>query len=403
MLAGIIAVLTLSNVAVSVADSSVLSISTTKQLIFPGTNPRVDVTRDDHGNFLVFGSVDSSANPCSGGKSEAVLYRYKSDGTLDASFGTNGTYRMSLGDETGFFRVFMTRSGSYIVSGSSQPLICSGNYDANYFTIKLNSLGVRDPNFASSGTLSGVYFSTINQDTLYSVNDSTITAFNSDGALLTSFGSNGSLTLSNSHIHYPLLLFQEKNIYAAGMLSGFPGSVIPVGFSSIKNGAETIIFQGNNSYAYTAGYKDTPVTQPIYIRGKIYVAASVLDAIGPPNVRNPVILSFNENGGLNKDFGTNGSYRNLVPNTGQLYGSMVFTKFKDNQILFASYDGISLVFQSFNLQQKATEPAKLIGSIPYTALNQVMQVGANLFMAHGEAQGLDSSKSVMTVSLISIN
>ena len=224
-----------------------------------------------------------------------------------------------------------------------------------------------------------------------------------DGALLTSFGSNGSLTLSNSHIHYPLLLFQEKNIYAAGMLSGFPGSVIPVGFSSIKNGAETIIFQGNNSYAYTAGYKDIPVTQPIYIRGKIYVAASVLDAIGPPNVRNPVILSFNENGGLNKDFGTNGSYRNLVPNTGQLYGSMVFTKFKDNQILFASYDGISLVFQSFNLQQKATEPAKLIGSIPYTALNQVMQVGANLFMAHGEAQGLDSSKSVMTVSLISIN
>lgn len=114
---------------------------------------------------------------------------------------------------------------------------------------------------------------------------------------------------------------------------------------TVSNGAETNIFQGSSSYSYTTGLEDTPIAQPIYVRGKIYVTASALDSLGPPNVRNLVILNFNESIGLNNDFGTNESYRNLIPNIGQLYGSMVFGKFGVNQILFASLGGASLVFR----------------------------------------------------------
>ncbi|MBS3914895.1 MAG: T9SS type A sorting domain-containing protein [Bacteroidetes bacterium] len=94
------------------------------------------------GKFVVAGDITASS------KYSAMVARYKSNGTLDSTFGTNGVYSTNYGASTyDMFQSIAIQSDGKIVScGFTFP----GNY-ADMALLRLNSNGSVDTSFSSDG------------------------------------------------------------------------------------------------------------------------------------------------------------------------------------------------------------------------------------------------------------
>jgi uncharacterized delta-60 repeat protein len=80
--------------------------------------------------------------------STAIAARYLPDGTLDASFGNNGTFSYNLDFEANIYRSALTADGSIILTGSTTDYT---NY--RVLLMKLTPDGVLDPAFGDNGVV----------------------------------------------------------------------------------------------------------------------------------------------------------------------------------------------------------------------------------------------------------
>jgi uncharacterized delta-60 repeat protein len=161
--------------------------------------------------------------------------RYNSDGTLDATFGTDGTYK----DPTSmtFAAALLQPDGKIIVVGS--PHAQFFGYD-NFAAIRLNADGTRDSGFGTGGRVvfdfGGAADTAVGAVLLpdgkllitgYSVGNSTTSGtidfvkYNTDGTLDSSFGSGGSLfyfrgTVNTTPFVRNLVLLPDGRIVVLG-------------------------------------------------------------------------------------------------------------------------------------------------------------------------------------------
>lgn len=99
-----------------------------------------DITVQPDGKIIVVGSL----HLVSGGGAGFVV-RYNSNGTLDQTFGTNGTYLLASANQ--FYSVLLLSNGSIMLGGNTN------NINARGILVKLDTNGIIDTTFGTNGIL----------------------------------------------------------------------------------------------------------------------------------------------------------------------------------------------------------------------------------------------------------
>lgn len=99
-----------------------------------------DITIQPDGKIIVVGSI----HLVSGGSAGFVV-RYNSNGTLDQTFGTNGTYLLASANQ--FYSVLLLSNGSIMLGGNTN------NINARGILVKLDTNGIIDTTFGTNGIL----------------------------------------------------------------------------------------------------------------------------------------------------------------------------------------------------------------------------------------------------------
>lgn len=99
-----------------------------------------DITVQPDGKIIVVGSL----HLVSGGGAGFVV-RYNSNGTLDQTFGTNGTYLLASANQ--FYSVLLLSNGSIMLGGNTN------NINARGILVKLDTNGIIDTIFGTNGIL----------------------------------------------------------------------------------------------------------------------------------------------------------------------------------------------------------------------------------------------------------
>ncbi len=243
-------------------------IATTRILNFSYAE-RVTIQAD--GKIVVLGGATENPGPVQGSDYKSAFARYYPDGTLDQSFGTNGT-------------VIAGSEGCYsILAQPDNKLLCTNRNGISRY----NSNGTPDTAFGSNGTaiVDGDLRALQPDGKIVVGGFEKISRFNSDGTLDNSFGTGGSITNAPSAAIY---VQPNGKIIAAGSLSG--GN--PTIFRYTQNGAVDSTFGTNGSvgtpFAGAIGTQFTSlIIQP---DNKIVVTGEV--AFGICYCSSPVIARF---------------------------------------------------------------------------------------------------------------
>lgn len=183
-----------------------------------------DLVLDSNGRIIVVGNVSS------GGSSDVSVTRLNSDGSLDNSFGTNGTVRIDINTEEGGNAVAIQSTGKIVVAGITNVQSVS-----RALLLRLNTDGSLDNSFGNNGIV--VDPSNVDHDLRslvvdpndrllvggYVLNgnqyDFLAARFSASGAIDNSFGSGGRTTVAfgqMSTIAKSLLLQPDGRIVIMG-------------------------------------------------------------------------------------------------------------------------------------------------------------------------------------------
>lgn len=97
---------------------------------------------DENGNILVVGSSSNGTD------NDLIVWKFKENGTLDTSFGTNGFYQYDGGDHDLGRDIAVDGSGKIVVVGKQD-----NGSDSDMLILRLNSDGTLDTGFGSGGTI----------------------------------------------------------------------------------------------------------------------------------------------------------------------------------------------------------------------------------------------------------
>ncbi len=171
-----------------------------------------------------------------------VMQRYLNDGSLDASWGSNGTILLQYGSSTLPYNVEVLSDGRYYVSGTTYVTIS----DAEFFVARFNADGTPDLTFNSTGVWIGSYGDSEElcfdmalqpdgkivlggQDGSAIFSDLTFARINTDGTLDTSFGTDGYTVISTNA--------QNESVRSVGILS--TGEIIGIGYVHVSDPSYT--------------------------------------------------------------------------------------------------------------------------------------------------------------------
>ncbi|WP_280192072.1 hypothetical protein [Delftia sp. PS-11] len=280
------------------------------------------------GKIVVVGGSDNGSN------NDFGLIRLNADGTLDTSFGGNGTGKLlvpvgSSGDWA--YSVALQSDGKIVVAGSSD------NGSNNDFSlIRLNTDGTLDTHFGGQGTGRLMVPVSNNADDAHSVvlqadgkivvagvsfngsnNDFSLIRLNTDGTLDPYFGSQGTGRLmvpvsSNADVAYSVVLQTDGKIVVAG--GSDTGSGSNKDFSLIRlntDGTLDTSFGGNGTGTLIVPVGGGSGGRGITLQpdGKMVVAG------GSDSGSNKdfSLIRLNADGTLDTSFGGNGTGKLLVP------------------------------------------------------------------------------------------
>ncbi|AVH63458.1 putative Ig domain-containing protein [Nostoc sp. 'Peltigera membranacea cyanobiont' N6] len=227
-----------------------------------------------------------------------AVVRYKSDGTLDSSFGSAGKVNTNLGSTDIGYSIALQGDGKILVAG------VSGN---NFAVVRYNSEGTLDSSFGSAGKVITNLGST---DIGYSIalqgdgkilvagvsnNNFAVVRYKSDGTLDSSFGSAGKVitNLGGTDIGYSIALQADGKIIVAGSSSS---NFAVVRYKS--DGTLDSSFGSAGKVITNLGGTDIGYSVSVQADGKIIVAGS--------SSSNFALVRYKSDGTLDTDFNTTG-------------------------------------------------------------------------------------------------
>jgi uncharacterized delta-60 repeat protein len=282
------------------------------------------------------------------GRSENDLYyyafalaRFNADGSLDSSFGTNGTVRNNINGGNGYDdeanSVVIQSDGKIVAAGSSSG--ASGEID--FALARYNTNGSLDNSFGANGTVrNNINISTGNNKINYayaaaiqsdgkillagysnnSINDEfALARYNTDGSLDNTFGTSGTI---REHISGG----DKSGDRANSIALQSDGKIVAAGYSTTSSGPAFAIarFNTNGSFDSTYGTNGSTIshisgggnsedianTVVIQSDGKIVAAGQSMDSSGYK--RGCALARYNKDGSLDNTFGTGGTMRNYI-------------------------------------------------------------------------------------------
>jgi uncharacterized delta-60 repeat protein len=255
------------------------------------------------GKILVAGSITTT-----GAAGDFLIMRYKSDGTIDSTFGKKGRKRFDFRNGNDFATaIAVLADGSILLAGTTaNPLDAS---EADFAVVKLNSDGTLDNNFGPNGRLiidfqgrkdegSGLAVTSDGKilvaGTTSNIDGSesafAVAQYNSDGTLNTSFGNSGKDIIGfgiNFATCNAIVIQSDNQIVLGGTLANA---------SNQSNFALARISQGgilDNSFGGTGRvsvdlYNKNDLLNSIVLQGTKIIAAGI---------------TFNDNANTDADFG----------------------------------------------------------------------------------------------------
>ena len=156
-------------------------------------------------------------------QSHHALARYNTDGSLDTSFGLNGSVLAALDQFSGIGTVVIQPDGKLIAGGGSSD----GGGDTS-FIARYNTNGTPDTSFGSNGVVTGVSVSgfasvALQSDGMIVASDASgLTRYQGDGSIDTSFGNAGKATAAGA---IAILLQSDGKIVLAFSVENIPQDV----------------------------------------------------------------------------------------------------------------------------------------------------------------------------------
>ena len=237
-----------------------------------------------------------------------MIYRYTADGLPDATFGTGGTARATVGGNTGLRCVLIQQNGKILVLGDSRSANASGNGTiAVNVIVRLNANGTIDETFGDHGVVkmtygnaTSVYFGTfsmaLQQDGKilvsgpdYIISDSTFSLWrlNTDGSIDNSFGTNGRVikTLTAHAFSTKIVVQPDGRIVYCGETTGYdrfiarylPSGMPDPGF----NGTGIFLHQGQGRFVDATIQADGKILAAIDLGNSFYLQR--INANGTPD------------------------------------------------------------------------------------------------------------------------
>jgi len=250
-----------------------------------------------------------------------ALVRYREDGTLDTSFGTDGIVTTDFDSSEDIVNSITLQGDKILVAGHTLNSI-SKNYD--YALARYMADGKLDASFGKKGLLTGYLSASYTNFTStaiqgnkiiaagYTLNDHAnnydfvIARYNNHGMLDTSFGVNGKVTtdFNGSDNQVQAIVLQGNRIIAAGYANNDPNSTFDFGLTGYTADGKPDSSFGENGKVTTDFYgSDEVVTSMALQRDKIIVGGYTIDSL---NNSDFALARYTANGMLDTTFGVNG-------------------------------------------------------------------------------------------------
>ena len=275
------------------------------------------------GRILAAGGLQEVGNP-----GDIAFARFLPNGTLDSSFGTNGTATTSFGYfYEGISSIALLPNGRIAAAGNTSRKINGGgfgDYVYQFATFRFLPDGKKDPGFGNGGVVvsnDGIASSVVVQEDgkivaagVYSGNiniggDVRIERFNTDGSYDKSFGVNGIVDakINGASVNFinDISLQPDGKLVAAGVTNDASGNYKFTTLRYNTDGSLDKSFAGSgfitNTFSqYSEGIKVMIAGEK---KDKIVVAGSASpDGIG----YDFAVVSYNMDGSLDQDFGNKG-------------------------------------------------------------------------------------------------
>jgi len=324
-----------------------------------------------NGKIILVGSITNATTGA-----DAAIVKYKKDGTLDNTFGINGTVTTDFGTQT-------DKANNVTIQSDGKILIC-GRIDPNtlnpkFFISRYDSLGNLDNSFAINGKIidSMYTFNVIKVQTdgkiiaagskTYNINgifnwrtDFFVSRYNSNGSIDNSFGTNGVVILNadTSNFFTDLEIQNDGKILACGKGNN-PSNPI--------NGNHRIFRLNSNGTIDNSFGTNGRITMPSgegYLTDINLKNNSKIICAGGGHTNGFEIYQFNMNGSIDSTFGNNGkvftSFNALdSPGMGvniQQDGKIILGGYADAVYAIARYSANGVLDNTFGNAGKVTTP-----------------------------------------------
>ncbi|MFK7916177.1 MAG: DUF4347 domain-containing protein, partial [Pseudomonadales bacterium] len=286
-----------------------------------------DIKEQSDGKFLVVGDTYP----------DFTLARYNADGTLDTSFGTNGSVTTNILGSDDAYEVAVHSDGSIIVVGEA------GN---DSFVAKFTSAGVLDTNFdGDSGTGDGIVMidpggtterlasvTILPDGRILAAGESSVIRLTTTGVLDTTFDGDGILAVG--HQANSLVVQANGDIAVAGVI----GDNLVVSRFDADGGLDTGFGSGGTATwtnPFVLSSYGNKITQQA--DGKLIVVgtANTNSAFG----QEMAVVRFNIDGSLDTTFGGNGSWLSGLTNDyANGYDISLFDDGGEEKVIVGGYD-----------------------------------------------------------------
>jgi len=261
-----------------------------------------DITIQQDGRIVVAGSASST------GLLDIALLRYNTDGSLDLSFGSGGKVTTDFGGQEEATGVALQADGRIVVSGTVLPSLTSFNFD--FAVVRYNVDGSLDSSFGTNGSVitdiaggidqagAGVVVQSDGKIVVGGTTNTLVPAvsqnlalvrYNADGSLDAAFGTNGIAVVDfNGTFETGTSLARQADdkIVLGGTASGVINGVFVNDALLVRvdtNGAVDPSF-GTNGFATVdfVGRTEQDVSIAIALDGKIVLTAMTPSTLGFP-------------------------------------------------------------------------------------------------------------------------
>ena len=266
--------------------------------------------------------VGYTGTPGPGGPANFALARYNVNGSLDTSFGANG--KVTSGVLGTAHAVALQPDGKILVAGDIA--ISSGNDFADFVLARYNANGTLDASFDSDGRVTTDFGGGTNTarnivmqpngaivvsgepiGIFTGSNHTDVVRYAANGSLDSGFGAGGKVTLNGARVGEGLALQGDGKLVLAGTVDvtvppDLPGSATEFALTRLNaNGSPDEVF-GTVSTAISEGERDAALAVALQGDGKIVVAGKTSNT----NV-NFAAARFNPDGTLDTSFGNLGT------------------------------------------------------------------------------------------------